>query len=192
MLKLKFFSDQEIIKRIRQNDRTVLGELFIKYEKMVFSYIISHGGSSADAEDILQETIIVLWQNACSGRFELSAKLSTYMMGIVKNKWMAEMRKRKKFSDNEIPEETSDGTPSALDNIINEEKRINVQSALETLNPICKNLLILFYFEERSFTDIAKIMNFANADVAKAKKYQCKKSLEEILKSNKSKIERRI
>ena len=30
--------------------------------------------------------------------------------------------------------------------------------------------------------DIARRMNFANADVAKSKKYQCKKSLEAALK----------
>jgi RNA polymerase sigma factor (sigma-70 family) len=192
MLKLKLFNDKEIIERIRQNDPTVLGELFIKYEKMVFSYIKRNGGGDADGEDILQETIIVLWQNVCSGQFELSSKLSTYLMGIAKNKWMAEMRKRKKFSDNEIPETIEDQSTSVLENIIRAEDRIHIENALEVISPVCKQLLLLFYFEERNFTDIARIMEFANADVAKAKKYHCKKTLEDILKTNKRKMERRI
>ena len=182
MLKLNFFSDREIIKRIQTNDRTVLGELFTRYQRLVFSYIQNHGGSQEDAEDMLQEAIIVLWQKVNSGTFQLSARLSTFILAVAKNKWMAQMRKRKRLSGENLPENTANGNLSSLKVALNKEQIEIVREALEQIQPVCKKILLLFYFEERSLSDITRILNFANADVVKSKKYQCKKSLEMILR----------
>jgi hypothetical protein len=54
-----------------------------------------------------------------------------------------------------------------------------VQQALSRIGEPCRTLLLLFYWNapwRRSPT------LFANADTAKAKKYQCKKALERALK----------
>jgi hypothetical protein len=42
---------------------------------------------------------------------------------------------------------------------------------------------VLFYWDELSMDQIAAQMSLANADTAKAKKYQCKKELERFLKT---------
>ena len=52
---------------------------------------------------------------------------------------------------------------------------------MDKISLICRKILILFYFEERNMADIARLLKFANADVVKAKKYQCKKALEEAM-----------
>ena len=64
-----FFLDRDLIERIRANDREVLADLFIRYRKLVFGYVLRHGGDEHDAEDMLQEAIIVLWQKAASPDF---------------------------------------------------------------------------------------------------------------------------
>jgi len=177
-----FFSDRKIIQRIRANDRNVLGELFMKYQKMVYHYIQQHGGNELDAEDILQESIIVLWQKANSAAFQLSSKLSTYVMAVAKNKWLAECRKQRRISHEEIQLNTTENNPGSLEQLISKEKIEMIREALEHIPLLCKKLLLLYYFEEKSMEQIADILGLANADVAKSKKYQCKKSLEEILK----------
>ncbi|MEJ2056183.1 MAG: sigma factor [Calditrichaceae bacterium] len=96
MLRLNPVSDKDLVERIKSNDRSVLGDLFMKFEKVVFKHIQTHGGSLDDAKDMLQESIIVLWQNVSAGRFELKSKLSTYLVAVAKNKWMVEMRKKKR------------------------------------------------------------------------------------------------
>ncbi len=184
MLKFSNSLDREFIQRIKTNDRTVLGELFMKYQRMISVYVLKNGGDKNDAEDIIQETIIVLWQKVNSDSLQLTVKLGTYLLAIAKNKWMAELRKRRKISPQDISENISNGNPSSLDDLVNEEKIEYVRKALEMLQPICKKLLLLYYFEEKNMKEIAKILNLANADVAKSKKYQCKKNLEEILQEN--------
>jgi RNA polymerase sigma factor (sigma-70 family) len=184
MLKFSNSLDREFIQRIKANDRTVLGELFVKYQRMISTYILKNGGDKNDAEDIIQETIIVLWQKVNSDSLQLTVKLGTYLQAVAKNKWMAELRKRRKISAQDISENINDGNPSSLDHLVNEEKIEYVRKALDMLQPICRKLLLLYYFEEKSMNQIAKILELANADVAKSKKYQCKKNLEEILKEN--------
>ncbi len=181
MRKLDFFRDREILRRIQSDDRTVLGELFIRYRRLVFSYIHRNGGSDADAEDMLQEAIIVLWQKVGSGKFELDAQISTFILAVAKNKWMAELRRRRKISGEEVGENRPDGNPTSLEHLLSREQTERVHRALERISPLCKKLLLLFYFEEKGLEEIARRLHFANSDVAKSKKYQCKKSLEAAL-----------
>lgn len=182
MLRKIFLPDKEVLKRIKTNDRTVLGELFIINEKPIASYIQKNGGSFSDAQDYLQDAIIILWQKVNSETLDLSAKISTYLFAIAKNKWMAESRRRKKHDyDIEKLEKLSTNNDSLLD-IIEDEENSALKGALQKIGSPCKELLLMYYFEERKMADIAVRMNFANSDVVKSKKYQCKKALEEILK----------
>lgn len=173
--------DQIIIGRIRANDRQVLGELFIKYEKLIVHHIQSHGGSRDDGEDILQESIIVLWQQVVSGQFELTSRLSTYLLAIAKNKWLAELRRRRRLVNENNADDLSDDKPSALEELVDDEYARRLHEAMEHIQPLCRQILLLFYFEERSMEEIAQLLHFANTNVAKSKKYQCKKALQEIL-----------
>ncbi len=173
--------EKEIIKRIQSNDRKVLGEVFLKYKRMIFNHIRKFGGTDHEADDILQESIIVLWQKINGGGFMLTSGLGTYLMGIAKNKWMTELRKKKRYSGREVQMEIDDGNPTSLQLLITEERISQVKKALNQLDPVCRKILLLFYFEEMSMDKIAKEMRFANTDVVKSKKYQCKKYLEKIL-----------
>jgi len=183
MLKKIFLSDKEIVKRIKTNDRTILGELFLANEKSIGSFVKNNGGDSSDVQDMLQEAIITLWQNINTDRFEVSAKVSTYLFAVAKNKWMAELRKRKKIVTSYEIQETESSAENALQILVSDEQKNKVANALEKLDEVCKKLLTLFYFEERKMDNIADLLGFANSDVAKAKKYQCKKALEKLLKS---------
>jgi len=181
MLKVNYFSDKQFIQRIQENDKTVLGEIYIKYEKQVFNYIKTHGGDDFDAEDMLQESIIVFWQNVNNGKFNLSSKLGTYIVAVAKNKWRSQLRKRNKLSNADISENIIDAEENPLEFVLSEENKNIIQSAFDLIQPICKQLLMLYYFEERSLEEITNILKFSNTNVTKSKKYQCKKSLESVL-----------
>ena len=178
---LNFKTERQIFKRIRENDRDVLGELFLKYEKMVTNYVLKNGGNHDDAEDILQEAIIVLWQRINSGHFEVKSKISTFIFSVAKNKWMSELRKKKRMTV--IDEETDlEAEADIMGNLLTNEELDMIESVMGKLSEICRKLLHLFYFEERKMDEIAEMLGLANVNVAKSKKYQCKKSLEDLLK----------
>jgi DNA-directed RNA polymerase specialized sigma24 family protein len=59
-----------------------------------------------------------------------------------------------------------------------------IRNCLNALGETCRRLLLLYYFDRMSMTDLAKEMGFANADTAKTKKYKCKTELDRLVKAN--------
>ena len=173
----------KILDLIRRGDEEALVMLYELNRRPVLAYITRNSGTADDAEDMLQESLVVLWERVRSGRFEYSAKLSTYVFGVVKNTWLRRLAQKRREVPSELdPDERSNGAPSALDDLIEREEAGLVRSALERIGEQCRRLLKLFYWEELSMEEIALEMGFANADTVKAKKYQCKKALETVLR----------
>ncbi len=178
MLHRYLLSDKEIIRRIKTNDRTVLGDLYLNHEKPIMRFVLGHGGSRMDAEDVLQEAIIVLWRGVTSGQFESRAKISTYLFSVAKNIWFNESRRKKRQAEpKEDLSDYADTGGNALEMVVQQEKSNNLQRALEKLKKPCRDILYFFYFEKRSMNEIAQLLNFANSNTVKAKKYQCLQEL---------------
>ena len=55
------------------------------------------GGQVTPVDDILQESVIAVWQNVNKSEFLLQSKLSTYVMAIAKNLWFKELKKKKQI-----------------------------------------------------------------------------------------------
>lgn len=181
---LRFNGDKDVLRRIRDNDRDVLGELYIKYERMAETFIARQGGRREDAQDALQEAIIILWQKVCGGEFELKSKLGTYLLGIVKNKWRGELRKKKRIDEGADYDNFESEDAGPMDIFLTEETQRIIKKSLHRITKQCRELLMMFYFEERSMADIAGALKLSNSAVAKARKYQCKKELQKIMKES--------
>ena len=156
--------------------------LYEANRKPIRAYVVRNNGSNDDSEDLLQEALIVLWERVRSNRFEYKAQLSTFIYATVKNMWRRRLARVRRQASADIEDDTSrieDAT--ALDIIVESEESRLVHEGLNKLGEPCKSLLILFYWEEKTMDEIAAILNFANADTAKSKKYQCKKSLQRLL-----------
>jgi DNA-directed RNA polymerase specialized sigma subunit len=57
-----------------------------------------------------------------------------------------------------------------------------VKRCMKQLSNLCQQILAAFYYDEKSMQEISKSLGLANEDVAKSKKYQCKKELERLVK----------
>lgn len=177
-------TDARILDLIRKGDEEALVTLYDSNRKPIVAYVSRNSGTSDDAEDLLQESLVILWERVRSGKFEHRAQLSTFIYATMKNLWSQRLREKKRLSSGLIdPEDHEDFSPSALDVIIASEHAAIVRDALNHIGDQCRKLLLLFYWEELSMDEIASRLGFANADTAKAKKYQCKKALERALGS---------
>lgn len=173
------YTSDEILVRLRQGDRDVLVELYKANETMISKYIKDQNGRTEDAEDLLQEALVVLWNNAKNPNFELTAKPSTYLYAIVKNLWLKSVEKNKRIT-------SEDQIPTNAHSIQQESDKIMdhsiVRKMLNQMGETCRQVLLMFYYDGLDMQTIAKANNFANADVAKAKKHQCLKELEKKVK----------
>jgi RNA polymerase sigma factor (sigma-70 family) len=161
------------IERLQQGDREVLIELYRENERMVRKYISENSGSADDAEDLLQDALVILWQNARKPDFQLHAKISTYLFAIVRNQWLKNLEKRKR--ENGSLEKAGEGVPTFTD-----EFRLDLQIVRDYLNDmgdLCRKILLMYYFDGFDMQTIADANELANANTAKSKKYQCLKEL---------------
>jgi RNA polymerase sigma factor (sigma-70 family) len=176
-------SDAKILDLLRKReDAEGLMMLYKANRREVTAYVVNNSGTSEEAEDMLQEAVVVLWEKVRSGDFQYQAKLSTFVLAIVKNMWRRHLaRRRREVPQGDRLDMAQDGNLSPLDALIESERARLVRGAMKKLGDPCKKLLLLFYWEERSLEEIAAIMGFANADTVKSKKYQCKKVLESLI-----------
>ncbi len=173
--------ETSILGRIRSGDREVLIELYKAHEKMTIRHVIDNSGHAEDAQDMLQEALVVLWQNARKPEFDLTVKPSTYLNAVIKNLWLKQLSKRKYLKD----ESYISGKEVALNpNPIETLDYTLVHKALDNLGDTCRNILMMFYFDGFDMKTIAEAIGFANTDVAKSKKHQCMKQLEVIIKKS--------
>lgn len=177
-----FLSDEQIIHSIRIGDDSALSYLYEKNIRMIMKYIIQNNGTDANAREILQDALVVLWENARKDNFELKSKISTYLYSISRNKWMQELTRRKKHTSLEAVHNNPSSVPGADFTLEEEELSKIFKECISRLSPLCQHILTAFYYEERSMQEISKIYGLANEDVAKSKKYQCKKELERLVK----------
>jgi RNA polymerase sigma factor (sigma-70 family) len=175
--------DARVLDQIRRGDEEALVRLYEICGKQVTAFVTRNSGTHDDAEDLLQEALVVLWERVRANRYEQAARISTFVFATVRNMWMRRLARTRR----EVVTELGDGNTmsndlSALDEMIESEEAALVNSALEKLGNPCKQLLLLYYWEELSMDEIARTMGFANAETVKSKKYQCKKALAGLMK----------
>ena len=175
--------DARILEQIRRGDEAALAELYRANRRPIMSLVMRNSGGADDAEDMLQEALVTLWERVRTGRFEYSARLGTFLYATAKNIWLRRLaRVRKEMPGIDDAPDPASPDPSALELMVEEEETSAVRRALESLGGPCRELLLLFDWEECPMDEIALKMGFANADTAKSKKYQCKKALEKLLR----------
>lgn len=175
--------DARILDRIRRGDESALVTLYRQSCTPVTALVTRNSGTGQDADDVLQEALVIVWERVRQGRYKHDARLETFLYATARNIWLRRLaRLRREVPRDLDPDETMSDDPSPLDRLIESEETAMIASALNRLGEPCRSLLILFYWEEASMEEIAGRLGFANPDTAKSKKYQCKKALQEMLK----------
>jgi RNA polymerase sigma factor (sigma-70 family) len=175
--------DTRILEGIRRGDDLALGAMYRVCDAPVRRLVIGNNGTRDDADDVLQESLVVLWERVRSGRFEHTARLSTFVVGVARNLWLRRLaRGGRERPDSDRIDASADPGESPLDAMISRERAGAVRRALRELGEPCRTLLLLFYWEQASMEEIAARLGFANAETAKARKYQCKKTLHHMLR----------
>jgi RNA polymerase sigma factor (sigma-70 family) len=160
-------TDKEIIEHLQHNKYALAVKGLYSILPDVKQYIKANTGTAADAEDILQDALVILYKKIHSGNFTLTSSLKTYLMAVIKNCWLQQLRQQKKMPVGEIihdiPAAETEEVPAFT----------LADTAFNLLGEKCRQLLILFYFKKKSFKAIAATLAFSDEKVAKNQKYRC-------------------
>ena len=168
--------DSEVLARIHRGDEAALDFLYKKYFRMMTKMVITNSGTEEEAKDIFQDALIVFWRKVISGNLILTSKISTYIYSICLNLWRKELDRKSRLSN----EQKDDVEYIDIDR----EERIRiVRECINELGDTCRRILMYYYFDGLSMSDIAEKIGYATTDTAKTKKYKCKKKLDSLVKS---------
>ncbi len=174
--------NEAFLNRVRNGEMAALVELYSSSQKTIRALVTRNSGSADEAEDILQDSLVIFWQRVRADHFEARAHPGTFLYAIARNLWFRQLsRKKRERALNAADFQKEDTSIPLLDEISKKEDAELVQQALTRLSDQCRSLLTAFYWEELTMEEIAVRFKFANAQTAKSKKYQCKKLLKEIL-----------
>ena len=94
--------DQEIIENLKHNKYSLALKGLYGTLPAVKQYIQTNSGTTDDARDIFQDALVILYKKVHDESFILTVPLKTYLLAIVKNCWLQELRLRKKFPIAEV------------------------------------------------------------------------------------------
>lgn len=155
--------DDVLLDRIAGNDQAAFRLLVERHIDRAYGLALRILGNRADAEDIVQETLLRIWTHR--GRWESGrAKFSTWLFRVVTNRCI-DVKRRPRNEDIEQVPEVADDKPSAITEIERHEVNGMLESAMARLPDQQRIALIFSYNENLNNSEIAEIMQTSVAAV---------------------------
>ena len=161
-MEIQKLTDQELVK-LSLEDAENFAFLIEKYEKSLFRYIKRLGNfPDEDAEDILQEVFIKIYQNL--NDFDLKLKFSSWIYRITHNHTISFFRKSKSRPDL-LSSEDSEKVFMVLSSNLDIEEKIDqnlekdkIRELLNQLDKKYRDVLILKFLEDKDYNEISDIL----------------------------------
>lgn len=147
----------DLIVRIgRQQDREAFKVLFASFAPRVKSYLMRHGATPAQADDLAQETLLAVWRKA-SYFDPHRASVSAWLFTIARNLRIDSLRReRASFAyDLDLPEQADDA-PGADEELASAERDVRVREALKILPIEQIEVIRLSFFQDKAHPEIAE------------------------------------
>src|SRR2546421_1703261 len=146
--------DQQILKRIAVGDRQALAELYVRYQRPLFAYLLQLIPDYGLAEEVLQDTLVAVWKSACG--FEGRSSVLTWLIGIARRQAHNRLRQRKlpltdltELEDFTAPE--LEPEEAALVGVAREA----LAETFRQLAPVHREVLLLIFVQELSYQETA-------------------------------------
>ena len=172
---------EDWLRLLRSGDHRAFAEFIDKYKETVFLCCRKMGLSEDEAEDVASETFLAAYKGL--RRYAGRAELSTWLWSIAYRKAVSFLRKNRRGRQIEADPDgqTTDGNHHGPEAVLQgKETEKTVWAAVDRLPRLWAVAVILFYREQKSVVDIAKIMR-ANENTVKTYLFRAREKLKTAL-----------
>jgi RNA polymerase sigma-70 factor, ECF subfamily len=159
--------EQTWVMQARRGDQRAFGRLVEAYQRPVFNLTYRMLGNVEEAEDAAQEAFLRAYSRL--GQYDPEMKFSTWLFSIANHHCIDRLRKRRttviSIDDNPVLQNLEGAELRPERHALQQEARIEVQAMLERLAPEYRTPLVLRYWEEMSYEEIAETMKVTVATV---------------------------
>jgi RNA polymerase sigma factor (sigma-70 family) len=144
------------LQRVATGDRAALQEVYRRTSAKLYGVALRIFPEGDDAEDVLQDAFINIWQRA--GSFDPArASPITWLVALTRNRAIDRLRAKGKrvMAPIEIAEQVADDRPDAETCLIAHESNARIIACIETLHRDDATLIRTAFFEGATYADIA-------------------------------------
>lgn len=175
-------TDEQLVEIAVRDDPDAFGEIVKRWERKIFALCYGMLHVEEEARDAAQETFIAAFKNASNFRGE--AKVSSWLHRIAVNQCLTKQRRAKVRGETSLDEgsETAESsftaskTLSPLSEFERNERTNQIRSAVMSLPPDLRQLIVMKEFEEMTFQQIADVLEIPLSTV-KSRVYTALKQL---------------
>ncbi len=173
--------DCKMVQRIAQGDRQALAELYARYQRPLFHYLLQLTPDYGLAEEMLQDTLVAVWKSARS--FEARSSVQTWLIGIARRQAHNTLRRHKlPFVDESEMADVPASDPEPEEFMLASVERDELVAAFHQLAPVYREILALIFVQELSYQEAAQVLGVPIGTV-KSRLSNAKKALRTLLES---------
>ena len=179
-------ADEDLLRLCAQGRDSALRELIRRHQGMIYGFLTRYLGSTEDAEQATLNVFLKVWQNAA--KFQYRAGITTWLFRIAVNvAHDAHKRRSRRPEQTPWPEghqwgkfAMGDAQEDAHQRLEQQERAQSLQRALNQLRDDDRLVLVLYYYEERTYEEIQAITQLSNS-VLKTRLTRARQRLRKLL-----------
>lgn len=152
-------SDEKLLARLRDGDAKAFDALVIRHTSKFYGLAWKTCPDKDEAEDIVQEAFLKLWQNPQLFDPDKGAKFTTWFYRVVVNLAFDRAKKKRPVSGEEILNFVEDQSAQPHIEIIDQEQQEYLEQAIQSLPERQKTAINLCFGEGLSNKEAAEIMD---------------------------------
>jgi RNA polymerase sigma-70 factor (ECF subfamily) len=171
--------DAALVRAIAAGNARALDDLYARFGPGLLSYLTSLMNNRQVAEEVLQDVMLAVWNNA--GSFRGDSKVRTWLLVIARNR---AINMRRKYAppvvslDDNFDLSSGDTTP--LERIERSSQRQLLRQAINSLEASQREILDLVFFHQLSGQEVADILGI-NVGTVKSRLHRAKENLRRTL-----------
>jgi len=157
--------NQELLwlEQARRGDQLAFGKLVQAYQRPVYNLAYRMLGNAAEAEDAAQETFVRMYTKLHT--YQPDRKLSSWVLSIASHYCIDRLRRRRfnwlSLDEEPVAAVLPSGQRGPEESALRRETRDEVQTLVDRLAPGYRVPLILRYWHELSYAEIAEVMGLS-------------------------------
>jgi RNA polymerase sigma factor (sigma-70 family) len=163
--------DQIYIDGLANNNSAIIQSIYKKFVPKVVSYIRNNSGDEDQAQDVVQEIMILLFNQAKANALQLTCPFDAYFFLLCKRKWLNEIKKPSNKGvtfDDDLASSNEPTEQMVTETEMFDEKQQLFDLMFQKLGDKCKELLKLS-FTIKSMEEVAEKLNVTYGYVRKKK-----------------------
>lgn len=174
MSQKRIHEDQKYIEGLKQNNSFVIQSIYEKFAPKVVNYIKQNSGDENKAKDVIQETIMTIYNQAHEKKLQLTCPFDAYFFLLCKRRWLNYLKKSDTKGvtiNEELLSDGDDAVELAFETTLHERQHELFEEMFQNLGQACKDLLKAT-FKIKSMEEVAESIGVTYA-YARKKKSLC-------------------